>query len=157
MTKNEAQRLVKELSRDFKCDINYANKNTVSLLKVHNGVADTLVIPEGIYRLGVGALARMTRLVKVTFPKSLMRMDEGVFESCTALEEIVFPEVNTLADNLGKPFTFIPKRSFDGCVSLKRVKIPDSCAFIDEYAFRGCASLSSISLPKNLKKIIKIN
>ena len=153
MTKSESKRLVAELSEKFKCDINFMNKNTVSLLKVNDSYAEVLDIPEGIYRLGARALAGMKRLKQITFPKSLMRMDEGVFASCTSLQEIDFPVVNVLEDNNKKPFTFIPKSSFDGCTSLKTVTIPESCAFIDNYAFRGCTALTTITLPKNLKKI----
>ena len=43
--------------------------------------------------------------------------------------------------------------TFEGCVSLKHVKVNSSLEVIGKYAFRGCKALKELTLPSSVKKI----
>ena len=47
------------------------------------------------------------------------------------------------------------KTAFLGCVSLKKVELPNSITYIDSMAFMRCTSLTEINMPKNLLSIGK--
>ena len=49
--------------------------------------------------------------------------------------------------------TEIGKSAFDGCNSLKTIRIPDSVTEIGEQAFAFCKSLKSINIPESVTKI----
>ena len=43
--------------------------------------------------------------------------------------------------------------AFCGCISLKSVRIPDSCARIGGFAFSGCTALASVTIPDSVTAI----
>lgn len=48
---------------------------------------------------------------------------------------------------------FIPPLCFDGCVNLKKIRLPKTLVTIDNKAFKGCKNLEELSLPEGLKYI----
>ena len=47
----------------------------------------------------------------------------------------------------------LTKGAFEGCTSLKSVKIPDTVKIIDEDAFHGCTSLTNVSISNSVTSI----
>lgn len=92
---------------------------------------DTIVIPEGITRIGDCAYMGNTTIKNVVFPESLIEIGYSAFEGCTNLSNVIYPE-NVEA---------IGHKAFFGCSSLSSIKIPLSVESIGNGAFSNCASL----------------
>ena len=67
------------------------------------------------------------------------------FKGCTALEFVWFP--NTVN------FTKLSNNSFEGCESLKYIKLPQNLTSIESICFQNCKSLKWISIPDGVTKI----
>ncbi len=65
------------------------------------------------------------------------------FNSCTALETVVF----------GENVTTIGGYAFDACSKLENVNLHDGITSIKERAFLNCASIKSLNIPKNLTEL----
>lgn len=126
-----------------------------------------LAIPDNITRIGKNAFAFCTKLEYVLLPESMLSIMDNAFWQCINLKEFAYPKhyrgslyartfdtcVNlskiTLPDNI----EYIPKGFFNGCINLKSVKIPQTVTKIDDFAFSDCSTLTEIVLPDNLKQI----
>ena len=100
---------------------------------------ESINLPESIAEVGECAFASCTALQKISMPKGKVMLGEGAFMGCEALCEIELPGCN------------IESYTFNGCPSLKNVKISEGAKYIDEYAFSDCPSLSLLILPKNVR------
>ena len=103
----------------------------------------SIVIPEGVEKLCMGAFNACAALRNIRLPSTLRLMEQYSFSSCESLIEIIIPE--------GIPE--IQMRTFAHCTGLQRVKLPSSICLIDNYAFYGCLSLHSINLPEGLEEL----
>ena len=79
----------------------------------------------------------------VSIPSTLSVFGISVFYNCTELRKVVW------ASNLET----IPANTFDGCISLEMVKIPEGVKTIDS-SFSGCIKLAHIELPESLETLI---
>lgn len=52
-----------------------------------------------------------------------------------------------------EPVTAIGKGAFSGCISIRKIIIPESTKYIDNFAFNGCAGLESIVIPDSVTSI----
>ena len=98
----------------------YANGKLVTEVTIPNGMTSLSAILSGI-----GSLK------KVTIPDSVTRLEynQGVFEDCKNLEEIVFEGTSQIKEMWG---------TFKGCSSLKSVHIPASVTEFVNQPFVGC-------------------
>lgn len=55
-------------------------------------VTGTLVVPEGVERISVGAFEGCTELTEVVLPLSLKQIGRFAFEGCTSLKHVTLPE-----------------------------------------------------------------
>ena len=134
-------------------------------LQKYNGESDVVIIPDGVKTIGMEAFYELA-ITKVICPKSLVKIDESAFESCTSLKKIELPdsleeigfgafngctalEEITFPENLKK----IGWYAFKNCMSLKKIKLPKDIEVIDFDAFEGCIALEEIKLPDGLKEI----
>ncbi len=132
---------------------NYCFDNCTGLKKV--------TIPEGVTTIGTGAFRGCTGLTSIKIPNTVTSLGESAFDGClslsnvnlsdnlttikkstfadcTSLVEIVLP-VN-LTTILGDTFSFYA--AFDGCSSLKWIKIQENVVSIDEDTFASCKNLT---------------
>ncbi len=72
-------------------------------------------------------------------------LGEGVFENCTLLSEVVFPN--------GLTMTCIPDNCFKGCSNLSMITLPSTVTNIGRAAFEDCSKLTSIGNIINLVNI----
>ncbi len=100
----------------------------------------TVVIANGISKIGMSAFFGCSGLTNATIPDSVRLIDAYAFNGCSSLLNIALPD----------GITDIEAYTFDGCINLTQVTIPDSVTTIGGWAFEGCSSLTSITLPKNL-------
>ena len=83
-------------------------------------------------------------LKTVKFPANLLRLSEGAFQGCKAIEDLSFivPSIKVLG-----------ARVFEGCTNLKSANIPDTVTSIGEYAFLDCKSLAEVKFPAGMTAI----
>ena len=103
----------------------------------------SVVIPQGVVRIGNNAFANCSYIVSVELPDALQEIGGLAFMNCGRLEAIEIP----------RGVTKIGGHAFDNCWSLTKVVIPDSVTEIGNNAFAGCSSLRSVSLPVRLKGV----
>lgn len=98
----------------------YANGKLITEVTIPNGMTSLSAILSGI-----GSLK------KVTIPDSVtwIEHNQGVFEDCKNLEEIVFEGTSQIKEMWG---------TFTGCSSLKSVHIPASATEFKNQPFVGC-------------------
>ena len=122
----------------------------------------TLVINEGITRIGDYAFMNFSGITSVTIPESITSLGDEVFGSCTSLSTVNYNAVNCTNTglsyvafgsntplqtlNIGNNVKFIPNNLFNHCVSLTSVVIPDNIETIDDWAFGNCANLKSVTI-----------
>ena len=100
----------------------------------------TVVLAEGITRVGDRAFTGCGNLAGVSLPTTLKTVGEMAFNGCSALEELTLPEGLT---NVGW-------NAFTGCNHLKEMIFPDSVKTIGNGALAECNALASVKLPAGL-------
>lgn len=88
-----------------------------------------------------------SQLKSVTFSDKLQQICVSAFDGCRFLTT-----VNGLDTN--ENFV-IQNAAFEGCISLKSMKIPTGMTEIPDYIFAVCSAMTSINLHNNIKKIGK--
>ena len=80
---------------------------------------------------------------RVSLPKGLKEISNGMFYECTALEEVILP----------LSIVKIPTEAFQGCKNIKNIDIPDGVKKIERNAFSQCTSLSEVYIPGSVEMI----
>ena len=104
----------------------------------------------GATSLSAYAFCGYPSLTDFQLPSSMTELGKAAFRDCTALESIYTSREDF--DLLGKPISF-PEELFQGCTSLRNVKIPRTVTRIERNAFRGCTSLDCLDISENVTVI----
>ncbi len=104
---------------------------------------DTLVIPEGVKRIGNYAFYHCS-FETLVLPTSLEFLGDQVFAYNSKLRRVVF---------LGGDFGVVSYCSFLYCDALEEVSLPEGITEIEMSAFRFCSALKGITLPASLKTV----
>ncbi len=102
----------------------------------------TLVIEEGITRIGNYAFYSLRYLKSITIPDSVKEIGECAFSDCWAVEDIY----------LGSGVESIGYQAFAACQTLTELVIPDNVKTIYSMAF-GCIKLKSIHIGSGVESI----
>ena len=113
-------------------------------------VGTELVIPDSYDGKPVREIKRLfpdqdpeaKKLVRVTIPDSVVRLDGWAFHNCENLVEV------KLSDN--SKLGFVDRYAFWKCKRLANINLPATLTGIGESAFYGCESLKSIRLGEPL-------
>ncbi len=143
----------------------------------YRGMADSLVLPEGIREIGAEAFGwgrkingeseKPSPVKRVVLSNSVTRINgesyKGAFANCQFLEEVVLQDglveigdnafsdcINLSRINIPTSVKHIGKNAFSGCVSLRGQIVLDGIETIGDWAFQGCSSLNKIVLGKSL-------
>lgn len=108
------------------------------VLNKYTGEAIDIVIPEGVTEIATYAFLG-SKVERVSFPKSLKRIDKYAFYNATHLEHIELQEGLEFIGN--SAFYLSP---------LKELTLPDSVTEIEEFAFTS-AKFESVNIPRNFK------
>ena len=100
---------------------------------------DRPVITIGDFRTLVGD----SRIVSVTIPSSVTRINKAAFAKCKNLESITIPD----------SVTSIGENAFSCCEKLESITIPQGVSLIEAYTFAGCINLTSVTIGANVTKI----
>lgn len=103
-------------------------------------------LPETITSIGVGAFSNAKALSAINFPSVLNEIGKGAFYGCANLQEVnlEYAQIKIISD-----------QSFDGCLKLAKVTLPNMLLAINDNAFNNCESLTSINFPATLEDIGK--
>lgn len=145
----------------------------------------SVIIQEGVTRIGDYAFEGCTNLTSVSLPSTLETIEGGAFFSCSSLESLSLPMNIMVANNAFQgctrltaysPTKFyklstlyegsytlpdgiekIIQNAFSGCTNLSEVIIPESVYDIGNYAFNGCWNLRNLVLAESADSVeIKI-
>ena len=101
------------------------NNNTVVKCRP---CATSVIIPDGVKRIGYQAFLLCTSLTSITIPNSVTQIDDDAFWGCSNLTSITIPN----------SVTSIERYAFFDCSSLTSITIPNSVTKIDDGAFCLC-------------------
>lgn len=99
-----------------------------------NDNIESLVIKNGVTKMGAIAFGACWKLVKITLPNSMTELSSGAFTGCTALEDITLPKsIKTIND-----------QAFVGCTALKSITLSRENIEIQFNAFYLCENLKEV-------------
>lgn len=125
----------------------------------------TLVLPKDITEIEDYGIYGNKNLVSVEIPVTVKKVGAHVFKSCSSLQKVDLPNVETLGERvfescgkltkvtLSPDLQVIPDYAFQYCGSLADVPLPSSLVSIGVSAFRDCSSLVDVPLPSSLVSI----
>ena len=102
----------------------------------------TVVISEGVERIGDNAFYYCRDLYKVEMPDTVTSIGDSAFETCDYLHVVEF------SDNI----TSIGEKAFKDCYYLQEINLPDSVVEIGDYAFISC-DFQEIDIPDSVVRI----
>ena len=109
----------------------------------HGSDIQTVIIEDGITRIGKYAFALCSAMHSVSIPDSVTEIGEDAFSCCESLKSVTIPD----------SVTEIGVGAFSSCNSLKSVTIPDSVTKIGDMAFSWCFALKSVTIPDSVTEI----
>lgn len=104
---------------------------------------ETIILPEGITKIGMSAFARCESLVNIDIPDTVKTIEMDAFFGCLKLSNIKLP--NELIE--------IENSVFLNCKSLQTIEFPDSIVKIGEFSFAGCNNLNFVEIPNGVTTI----
>lgn len=125
----------------------------------------TVVVQEGVTRIGSDAFGSCYKLQSVTLPEGIVSIGDEAFSGTYSLTSITLPEsLETLGsyafggsfiENITVPSKVkdIPPTAFMSCDQLVSVTLPEGLETIGSSAFYCCKALTGITLPAGLKKV----
>lgn len=102
----------------------------------------SIVIQDGVTKIGNFNFSNMTALESVTFSSTLTSIGTNAFEGCKALTRVIFPD----------SLTSIGTNAFKDCTKLAKVTYGSGMEETGSYAFYG-AGVSEIEFGSNITKI----
>lgn len=103
----------------------------------------SITLPNSLTSIGNSAFYMCSDLTGITFPDSLMSIGESAFAECSGLTSITFP--NSL--------TSIGNGAFNTCTSLTSITLPNSVTNIGESVFSRCSGLTSVTMGNSVTNI----
>lgn len=108
----------------------------------YNYPLETLIIADGVKKIGKSAFSYLEHLVSASIPDSVTEIGDDIFEHCESLCSVLIPKKLTKINGM-----------FSSCQSLKNIDIPDTVNQIDSGAFFYCDSLESVKIPEGVTEI----
>ena len=84
-------------------------------------------LPEGTQAIQKGCF-RKTGIIEITIPKSVKTIEESAFQECKDLQAVVFEN--------GSELETMKEYVFQGCSSLKNIRLPDKLNAIGSCCFK---------------------
>ena len=107
------------------------------------GDISSVVLPDGIGKVGLSAYKYCLHLTSVTMPNSVKVVGESAFEHCRSLSSL------TLSNSL----RIVGENAFCDCIGLTSLTLPNSVQRLGFRAFTRCGGLTSLTLSNSLTSI----
>lgn len=137
-----SQFLVTEGDLDNECSDSDFLVDGTKLVK-YLGRGKNVKIPEGIEVIGSFSFKDKTVMEKLSFPASLVEIEESAFERCLNLSCLIFPE----------KLKRVGKKAFNRCFNVSYIQFNDALSTIEQEAFGYCNKLKTIQLNPGLESI----
>ena len=103
----------------------------------------SLVLRDGITKIGDALFTDLTALETIDFPDTLTTIGTNSFRNCTSLKSIELPS----------SLTTIGIGAFGDCTQLQSVQFSEGLKSIETGAFHDCSELTEITLPGTLSEL----
>ena len=139
----------------------------------------TLVIPDGVRRIGGGAFFKCSSLMSISIPNSVTSIGNGAFWGCDSLTSVIIPDSVTSIGNFafnctsltdvyyqgdlrgwlkiefgfGHPMCCAKNLYINGQLLQGDIVIPEGMEKIGVWTFRNCRGLTSITIPNSVTSI----
>lgn len=127
---------------------------------------ESVVIPECIASIGVGAFGECVEMVSIELHENITYIGKFAFRGCDKLISISIPDgITEIGDQtfmrcesletveIPDSVTSIGSGAFQSCDKLKNIVLPDGVQIIGDFAFAYCPSLESITIPETVTEI----
>ena len=111
-----------------------------------NHQLESIVIGNGVERVGTFAFSNSINLKSVSFPSTPITLDTSAFNG-SGLTSVTIPGNVTFSSN--------SQDQFHACKSLTTVIIEEGVTNLSPYCFQRCGNLTSVTLPSSLREIQK--
>ena len=131
-----------------------------------NDQIDTVILKEGVTRIGDYAFYNCTELTSVEIPEGVTYIGESAFACCQSLESVTIPGSVTeigegafescdsmIALELTSGLKCVGAFAFSECVALRELVLPDTVERIERSAFAGTMALHELVIPGNVQEI----
>lgn len=131
-----------------------------------NDQIDTVILKEGVTRIGDYAFYNCTELTSVEIPEGVTYIGESAFACCQSLESVTIPGSVTeigegafescdsmMALELASGLKCVGAFAFSECVALRELILPDTVERIERSAFAGTMALHELVIPGNVQEI----
>ena len=110
----------------------------------YTGLAEEVVIPDGVTAIDDYAFANCAAITKVTMPDTVKTIGSRAFYKCSAISEITLPDsVQTVGSY-----------AFSNCTGLQQVTLSENLTAIGNYAFSNCSALTgTLRIPDSVQTI----
>lgn len=103
----------------------------------------SIILPEGIIRIGSSAFDECRNLKTAFIPESITVIETDAF----------FGDENLQRIDLPNGLKTIESYAFCGCRSFEEMVIPETTETIGSFAFIGCSNITSLNIPASVKSI----
>lgn len=142
---NEGRKIYYATLSDTECEVisDYTGQTTF---------AGDVVIPDtvthdgkeyAVVSIGQEAFWYCRRLLRVTLPATLRRIDVSAFDNCSQLFDLKLPE----------GLETIGQKAFKACSNLQTIGLPSTLRTVDRQAFCDCKMLNNVHLPASVTEV----
>ncbi len=116
----------------------------------YNKDIESVYFPDTVTEIGESAFNECTGLSRIDLPTSLVKIDKHAFFQCSSLTDVIFEYDEETGEMVTEE---IGEGAFFGCTSLKSIEIPGTVTKLGDYVFGSCTALESVSLGFGLTEI----
>ena len=127
------------------------------------GAETSVIIPDGVTRIGGHAFLGCSNLKNVEIPECVTSIGESAFSLCSGLADsngwvivrgTLYQYIGTeVSVSIPAGVTRVGGYAFMGCGGLVKVEIPRSVTRVGDYAFNWCSELASMTVPSSVRSI----